>query len=75
MTGNQTRIARVRKEQYGGNCAICNQPVELLSGDPPKLKCACAIVDIPNWVNIDNFSRAQFHRRFELRAIPKETEG
>jgi hypothetical protein len=71
-----TRIARIRKEQYGGNCAICNQPVELLTNcDPWMLKCGCTTVPIPNWANIDPYTKAQFRRRFEIKEIPTETKG
>jgi hypothetical protein len=76
MTENLTRTARIRKPEYGGDCAICNSPVELLTDKEPWLvKCRCSSVEIPNYVKIDSYAKRQYLRRFEIVTVPKETEG
>ena len=75
MTENLFKTILVRKEEYGGNCSICKQPVELLNNGEPWLeKCRCGTVEAPKWVQIDSYSKHQYRRHFELITVPKETE-
>jgi hypothetical protein len=66
-----------RKEEYGGDCAICGQPVELLrNGEPWHEKCRCGEVESPVWSQIDGYSKTHYRKRFEIRIVPAtETEG
>jgi hypothetical protein len=72
----KTRLARIRKEEYGGTCGICLKPVELLnSGDPWLLKCGCGTVEVPVWAQVDGYAKTCYGRRFEIVVLPKESEG
>lgn len=60
----------VRKEEEGGNCAICKQPVELLmNGETWRLSCNCKIVDVPTWIMLDSWSRRRYRGKFEWREL------
>jgi hypothetical protein len=62
-----TRTIHARKEEFGGDCAICCKPVELhTEGDPWIITCGCGSVEVPNWAM---FAQRSYLKRWEVRTV------
>ena len=60
----------VRKDEFGGDCAICGTMVLLdTSGEPWTMSCGCGTYNIPMWAIVDPYSRKQYRRRYELKVV------
>lgn len=46
------------------NCAVCNGPV-ILKKPENTITCQCGVVNIPQWVLVDAYSRSKYMRHFE----------